>query len=59
MYQEDFSILTSGQGLTEITNEIGKIVLKSQTEKPREVTLNNRLFILIWILWQIKKGSFM
>ena len=33
MYQEDFSILTSGQGLTEITNEIGKIVLKSQTEK--------------------------
>ena len=33
MYQEDFSILTGGQGLTEITNEIGKIVLQSKTEK--------------------------
>ena len=33
MYQKDFSILTNGQGLTEITNEIDKIVLQSQTEE--------------------------
>lgn len=33
MYQKDFSISTNGQGLTEITNEIDKIVLQSQTEE--------------------------
>ena len=33
MYQKDFSISTNGQGLTEITNEIGEIILQSQTEE--------------------------
>jgi secondary thiamine-phosphate synthase enzyme len=33
MFQKDFSISTNGQGLTEITNEIDKIVLQSQTEE--------------------------
>ena len=33
MYQKDFSISTSGQGLIEITNQIEEIVAQSPTEK--------------------------
>ena len=33
MYQKDFSIYTSGQGLIEITNQIEEIVAQSPTEK--------------------------
>ena len=32
MYQKDFSISTSGQGLTEITNHIEEIVAQSSTD---------------------------
>ena len=33
MYQKDFSVSTSGQGLIEITNQIEEIVAQSPTEK--------------------------
>ena len=33
MYQKDFSISTSGQGLVEITNQIEKIVAESPTDQ--------------------------
>ena len=33
MYQKDFSIYTSGQGLIEITNQIEEIVVQSSTDQ--------------------------
>ena len=33
MYQKDFSISTSGQGLIEITNQIEEIVAQSPTDQ--------------------------
>ena len=33
MYQKDFSISTSGQGLIEITNQIEEIVAQSTTDE--------------------------
>tara|TARA_Y100000588_G_scaffold11256_1_gene12258 strand:+ start:293 stop:466 length:174 start_codon:yes stop_codon:yes gene_type:complete len=43
MYQKDFSISTSGQGLIEITNQIEEIVAQSTTDEVCVMYLLNTL----------------